>query len=323
MKSFLSRWVAPLVASLALAGPAVAQNAYPDKPIRLVVPYAPGGSTSVLAQTLATLLGKSLGQSVFVDHRAGANTVIGTGAVAKAAPDGYTLMLTASSHVVVPLLTSTPYDPFKDFTPVGTVAKTEFMLVVHPALPVQGLNDFVAMARAKAGEVTYASAGNGSGTHLVAEQFAQAAGVKLTHVPYKGSGPLINDLVGGQVQASFQTPAVAMPFIQSKRLRALAVSGNERLAGLPDVPTLAELGIRNFNATNWFGVVAPAGIPREVSAKIANALTSVSAEPEFQEKLASLGLQPFHVKGEQFERVMREESARMAKVIQAARITMD
>ncbi|WP_354683057.1 tripartite tricarboxylate transporter substrate binding protein [Cupriavidus necator] len=323
MKSIAFRVLGALAACLAMAGAAPAQTAYPDKPVRLVVPYSPGGSTSVLANALATALGKSLGQSVYIDHRPGGNTIIGTGAVAKAAPDGYTLLLTASSHVVVPLITKAPYDPFKDFTPVATLAKTEFVLVVNPKVNAQNLKEFVALAKTKPGAVTYASAGNGSGTHLVAEQFERVVDIRMQHIPYKGAGPLVNDLLGGQVNAAFLVPAVATQFIQSNRLRAIAVSGKERQSMLPSVPTLSELGVGSLNATNWYGVLAPAGIPKDVAVKVANAIQTVGSHPDFKETLSSLGLQPYSVKSDEFDRMMREESARMAALIKSANITMD
>jgi tripartite-type tricarboxylate transporter receptor subunit TctC len=323
MKRLLAKRLACALACMSMPVLVLSQPGYPDKPVRLVVPYAPGGSTSVLAQTLGTMLGKHLGQTVFVDYRAGGNTVIGTGAVAKSPADGYTLLLTASSHVVVPLISRTSYDPIKDFTPIITVAKTEFVLVVNPSLPAQDLRSFIALAKAKPGTLTFASAGSGSGTHLVAEQFMQATGIKIQHVPYKGSGPLVNDLVGGQVEMSFQTPAVATQFITTRRLRALAVTGSERQPALADVPTLAESGIPNVNVTNWFGIVAPAGTPKEVVTKVADAVEALSGQPEFQEKLSGLGLQPYLLRTAKFGNLMVEDSGRMSKLVQTAKITVE
>lgn len=322
-RRLVSSYLFGLVGALGVCTAALAQVNYPDKPIRLIVPYAPGGSTSALGQFLAPLLGKAIGQSVVVDHRPGGNTVIGTVAAAKSAADGYTLLLTASSHVVVPLMANTPYDPFKDFAPVATLAKTEFVLVVHPSFPARNLREFIAIAKSKPGEVNYGSAGNGSGVHLVSELFAQAAGVRLQHVPYKGSGPMINDLVGGQLQAAFQTPAVAAQFVASKRLRALAVSGGEHVSSLPGVATLSESGMPNLEVANWFGVLAPAGTPKDAIAKLARALESVSAQDEFKDKLVNLGFQSFFMKADRFDSDMRAESVRMGQLIQSNKITMD
>jgi tripartite-type tricarboxylate transporter receptor subunit TctC len=321
--NFLTRRTAAVLACAALAVSAPSQAAFPDKPIRIIVPYAPGGSTSAMAQFLAPALGKALGESVYVDHRPGGNTTIGTVAAAKSAADGYTLLLTASSHDVVPLMSSVPYDPFKDFVPVATLAKTEFVLVVNPSLPVRDLAEFVALAKSKPGAMSYGSAGNGSALHLVAESFAQAAGVKMQHVPYKGAGPMTTDLVGGRLQAAFQTPAVAAPFISSGKLRALAVTGNETLAVLPGVPTLAQAGVPNVQASNWFGILAPAGTPKDVIAKLQAGLDAVFAQADFQEKLVSLGFEPFHVAGDRFAADMRAESLRMGKLVQSAGIRIE
>ena len=322
MNTILALFAATL-AYVGLASPAVAQGNYPDKPIRLIVPYAAGGSTAVLAQTYATMLGDSLGQRMFVEPKPGGNTIIGTQAAKQAAPDGYTLLMTANSHVVVPLMTTAPYDPFKDFIPIAAVAKTEFVLLVTPGLPVQTLQEFIALAKSKPGEVSYASAGNGSGVHLAAEEFAQLTGIKLRHVPYKGSGALINDVVGGHVQAAFQTPAVALPFVKDGRLRAIAITGKDRLAALPNVPTFAQSGVSNFNPFNWFGVFAPVGTPKDVIAKIGTATAALAKQQDFRDKLIGFGLDPYYLSADQFESLMKAESTRMSTLVKSTKITMD
>ena len=307
----------------ALAAVAVAQQPYPTKPVRLVVPYAPGGSTSALAQLVAKQLGDVWGQQVLVDHRSGGNTLIGTEHVAKSAPDGYTLMLTANAHVVIPQLVAAPFDPIKDFAPIATVASTELVLVVHPSVPASTLQEFIALAKAKPGGINYASAGSSSATHLAGELLNTLAGIKLQHVPYRGSGPAISDLLGGHVQASFQTPIVAIPYIKSGRLKALAVSGDNRLAAAPQIPTFAEAGVAGFNAATWFGLVAPAETPRPIVEKVAQDLKKMLAAPEFTEKLAGLGLGPFYTTPAQFADLIKSDTARFSKIIKTSHIKLD
>ncbi len=304
-------------------GLAVAQQAYPAKPVRLVVPYAPGGSTSALAHLVGTQLSGAWGQQVVVDHRAGGNTVIASDYLSKSAPDGYTLMLTSNAHVVIPQLLPTPFDPIKDFAPIATISSTELMLLVNPSFPANTLQEFIALAKSKPGQINYASAGTSSATHLAGEILATMAGIKIQHVPYKGSGPAIADLLGGQVQASFQTPIVAIPHLKAGKLKALGVSGENRLAVLPQVPTLAEAGLSGFNVSTWFGMVAPADTPKPIIEKVAQDLKKIMATPEFKEKLAGLGLDPFFTPSAQFGELMKSDMARFAKVIKSANIKLE
>jgi len=309
-------------ALLASSSIALAQQ-YPTKPVRIVVPFATGGSTAALAQLVAKELTDVWGMQVVVDPRPGGNTVIGTEHVAKQAPDGYTLLLASNSHVVIPQLITAPYDPLKDFTPVALLSSSELMLLVHPSVEANTLQEFLALARARPGQINYASAGSASTTHLAGELLATQAGVKIQHVPYKGSGPAISDLLGGHVQASFQTPIVCIPYVKSGKLKGIAVSGANRLPALPEVPTFSEAGLPGFNALTWFGIVVPAGTPKPIVDKVAQDLKKLLATAEFREKLATLGMDPMYLPADQFGEMMRSDMARYAKVIKTSNIKLE
>ncbi|CAN5454350.1 tripartite tricarboxylate transporter substrate binding protein [soil metagenome] len=309
--------------TLAASGSAQAQKAWPTKPVRIVVPFAIGGSTAAVASLLAERLSKLWGMEVVVDPRGGGNTVIGTDLVAKSAPDGYTLLLTSNSHVIIPQLIATTFDPIKDFAPVGELSVSELILLVNPSVPANNLAEFLALAKARPGQVNYASAGTSSATHMAAEQLAQLAGVKLQHIPYKGSGPAITDLLGGQVQASFQVPIIGNPFVKSGKLRALAVTGDKRLAATPDVPTFAEAGLPGLNAATWFGVLAPAGTPQAVVDKVSQDMERVLAQPEFRQRLADLGMDPLEGGPAKFEQLIKTTMTNAGKVIKSADIKLE
>ena len=322
----LTRAFLKSVAAILFAGAtamAAAQQPYPNKPVRLIVPYATGGSTSALAVLVAKQLSDTWGQQVFVDHKGGGNTVIASDLLAKAPPDGYTLMLTSNAHVLIPQLIATPFDPIKDFSPVATVAVTELILLVHPSLPASNLQEFIALAKARPGQINYASAGSSSATHIAGEMLATMTGIKIQHVPYKGSGPAIADLLGGQVQASFQTPIVAIPHVKSGKLKALAISGDNRIGALPQVPTFIEAGLPGFTVSTWFGIVAPAGTPTPVLDKVAQEVKKVMSNAEFKEKLAGLGLEPFYTPAAQFSELMKSDMARFSKVIKTSDIKLN
>lgn len=328
--------MSPLIARIAatgllvaLLGPVAAQQTqqtqqtYPSKPVRMVVPYAPGGSTSAIAQLVARQLSEALGHQVIVDHRAGGNTLIASDLVAKSAPDGYTLMMTSNAHVVIPQLITTPFDAIKDFATVATVSSTELVLMLSPSVHANTLQEFLALAKAKPEQINYASAGSSSATHLAGELLASMTGIKIQHVPYKGSGPAIADLLGGQVQASFQTPIVAIPHIKSGKLKALAVSGDARLSALPQVPTFTEAGLPGFNGSTWFGVVVPAGTPKPIIDRLSLELKKILATADFKEKLISLGMDPYFTTPEQFDALMKSDMARFGKIIKASNIKLD
>jgi len=277
-------------ALLAAAGlPAGAQN-FPAKPVRLVVPFPPGGPADGLARLLAGKLKQSWGESVVVENRGGADGNIGAEAVAKAAPDGYTLLLNASSHIInAALYEKLPFDPIKDFTPITEVASYMLVLVVHPSVKADSLRELVALGRSKPKSLLVANAGNGTPTHLTAALFAQAASIEVVHVPYKGAAPANTDLLGGQVHAMFSSPVSALPQVKAGRLRALAVTGSKPLHLMPELPTVAELGYPGFQATTWYGLFGPAGIPREVAARIHEHTVKALRSKDVQDRLAPQG----------------------------------
>src|SRR4030095_5020494 len=289
MTSMLHRWVLCIV--LALVSPLACAQTYPTKPIRLVVPFPPGGATDILARDVAQKLSDAWGQSFVVDNRPGAGGNIGSELVAKAAPDGYTLeMGTVGTHAInASLYAKMPYDHVKDFVPVILVAGVPNVLVVNPSVPVNSVAELIAYAKANPGKLNFASSGNGTSIHLSGELFKVMAGVQITHVPYKGSAPALQDLLGGQVQLMFDNLPPSLPQIKAGKLKALAVTSTTRAAALPDVPTMAESGLPGFEASSWFGVLAPAGTPPAIVAKLNAEIGKWLASPEAKEKLAKQG----------------------------------
>ena len=278
--------VAALSALALLAGGAAAQS-YPSRPVRVIVPFAPGGATDIIARHVAQKLSERWGQSVVVENKPGAGTTIGNAEVAKAKPDGYTFLFAPTpfviSQVVYPTL---PYDPQKDFAPVSLLATSPFILVVNAAFPAKSTAELVAIAKAKPGTVTFASAGNGTVPHLAGELFRLRAGVDLVHVPYKGGGPAIVDLVSGQVPMMFATPIEVSQHVQSGKLRVLGTTSLARLAAMPDVPTLSESGYPDFEVLSFFGVLAPAGTPPDIVQRVASDLAAVMELPDVRERFA-------------------------------------
>jgi tripartite-type tricarboxylate transporter receptor subunit TctC len=307
-------------AALALAAPATAQQPFPGKPIRILIPFSPGGTNDILARLLAPKLGEALGQSVIVENRPGGNTVIASDALLKSAPDGHTLLLPGNSHVLVQHLTKTPlpFDSIRDFAPVASLARTGLFLVVNPSLPPATLKEFIAYAKARPGAVNSAAPG-GSLNQLATELFNSLAGVKLQHIPYKGSGPAMADVVGGQAQLSFQTPAASLGHVRTGRLRALAISGDTPYAD-PAVPTFAQAGLPGFDIELTFGLLAPGGTPRAVIERLNAEVARVLAMPDVREKVAAQGLQIFLSSPEQYAAHLRSESDKFARIIKAAGI---
>ena len=306
-----------------LADTARAQESYPSKTMRFIVPYSPGGATTVVARLLAQKLTESWGQQVIVDNRPGGNTIIGSEALVRSAPDGHTFMYVTSTHTINPSLLKTPYDALTDFAPVTTLTRSPFGLAVHPSLPTQNLREFIALARKRPGEIAYASSGLGTANHLAVELLSMHAGIKLLHVPYKGGGPAMNDLLGGQVQVHMNVPVNLIPNIKSGRIRGLAFTGENRVAALPGVPTFTEAGLPSFDATNWNGVLAPAGTPKPIIDKLSAELRRIVALPEVRERLLAQGQEPWTSTPEQFSTLLRSEVKRFAEVVRTAGIKME
>jgi tripartite-type tricarboxylate transporter receptor subunit TctC len=312
-----------LLALASIAGAVQADSSWPSRPIRFIVPYATGGSTTNVARLIGQRLTEDWGQPVLIENMAGANTMIGTEAVAKAAPDGYTILLGVSSHILIPQLSKAPYDPIRDFTPVASVGATETVLCVYPGLPVTNLHELIALAKSKPGGLTYSTGGAGSATHLASELFNGMAGTSVRHIPYKGAAPALVDLAGGHVDMSFAIPGSALPMILGGKLRAIAVTGEKRLSALPDVPTFTEAGMPGFDMKQWYGVLAPANVPKDVVAKLAAELAKIAATSDFKEKLAAQGMDSYVVTTDQLGAVMREENVKFAKIIKDANIRID
>lgn len=311
-------------APLFIASPAAAQPAFPAKPIRFIVPYAAGSSLDVQARLYAPKLAEGLGQPVFVDNRGGGNTVIGSEALLRSPPDGHTIMIVAATHVIVPsLLTKVPYDPIRDFAPVANLTRNELVLVVHPSLPARSLREFIALAKSKPGQLNFGSPGTGTATHLSIELFNLTAGIRMQHVPYNGAGPLTIDLLGGHIASSLQAPITVIPHVNSGRTRALAITGSSRLPPLPQVPTFAEGGLPGFAVKVWFGILAPAGTPKPVVDRLYAEFGKFLQLPEFREKLAAQGVDPFLLDPEQFAALIRSDFELWAKVIRTANIRPD
>jgi len=309
---------------MGLAASVAAQQAYPNKTIRLISPYPPGGSTTVLARLVAQRFTDSWGQQVIVENRPGGNLVIGSEALAKSAPDGYTILLTGNVHVTIPyLIKNVPFDVFKDFAPVATLTSNEMVLVVHNSLPVKTMQEFIAYAKSKPGQLNSGSAGSGGFTHLSIELFNTMTGTKLQHVPYKGSAPVLTDLIGGQIQLAFTPVNNAFPHIKAGRIKPLAISGKNRNAALPQVPTFTEAGLPDFDVGVWFGVLAPAGTPRPIIDKMSGEINKLLSAPETKERLVSLGMDPYICTPEQMLARMKADSKRFGEVIKAANITLE
>ena len=300
-------------------------QAYPTRPIRLVVPFPAGGTTDILAREVGQRLSMTLGQPVVIDNRPGAAGNIGADLVAKSAPDGYTLLMgTVGTHAInASLYAKMPYDHVKDFAPVILVAGVPNVLEVNPALPVNSVADLIKLAKAKPGQINFASSGSGTSIHLSGELFKTMAGVDMTHVPYKGSAPAITDLIGGQVQVMFDNLPSSLQFIKAGKLRAIAVTSAKRAPALPDVPTIAESGLPGFEASSWFGIVAPAGTPPAIIARINNDVDQWLQSSEAKEKLLAQGAIPAGGTPEQFAAHIRDETEKWAKVVKASGAKVD
>jgi tripartite-type tricarboxylate transporter receptor subunit TctC len=312
-------------AAFACAAATASAQGYPNKPVRMIVGFPPGGGTDIVARVIGAKLSEWWGQAVAVENRPGATGTIGADAVAKSAPDGYTLIMGhVNSHAIAPnLFAKLPYDPIKDFAAVSYVGYVPNVLAVHPSVPAHSVKELVALAKSKPGQLNYASSGNGSTQHLAGEMFKQLTGTEIVHVPYKGSGDAIKDLLGGVVAMNFDTMPPVLPHIQSGKLRGLAISTPKRLQQLPDVPTFDEEGIKGFDVTNWYGVMAPGGTPREIVAKLNGDINKAMQVPEVRARLGAVGTQLREQSAAEFEAFMKVEVAKYAKLIKDANIRIE
>ena len=321
LHTHLARLSSALLLSLAIAAPAVQAQDFPKGPVRLVVPFAAGGSSDTVARLVAQKLTVAMGQTFVVDNRAGAGGNLGAELVAKSKADGYTLLFAAGSFAVnVSLFEKLPYDPLKDFDPVIQVCTVNGILVVHPSVKATTVQELIALARAQPGALNYASAGNGTTPHLAGELFKAAAKVDITHVPYKGSGPALADLMGGQTQVMFANIPGTLQLVKAGKLRVLAVTNDKRSLAVPDVPTISESGLSGYRAATWFGVLAPAGTPRDVVAKLNAEFAKALAAPDLIEHLRSDGSDVVGGSPEQFRAFLKSEVERWGPVVRAAGI---
>lgn len=304
-------------------GSAMAQ-AWPSKPVSLVVPFPAGGTTDVLARALAEKLTLSLGQTVIVESKPGAGATLGADYVAKARPDGYTLLVGAVHHTIASsVYKKLPYDFQKDLAPITTIALVPNVLVVNANTPAKNVAELVALLKAKPGVYNYGSNGNGTAQHLIGTQFQNMTGTEIGHIPYKGSGPLTTDLLGGQITMSFDTITPVLPHIKGGKLRALAVSTASRSSALPDVPTLDEAGLKGFNIGTWFGVLAPAATPRDVLARLNIEMVKVIQSAEFRKRMEEIGAEPVGNSAEQMAAQIKSETEKFAKLVKEAKVTID
>jgi len=319
----LAARLAALLSGLLLATAAHTQQ-YPSRAIRLVLPFSAGGLVDVPGRIIAQKLSEALGQPVVVDNKPGAGSTIGADLVAKSRPDGYTLMITSTTHVIsANLYKKLPYDPLRDFAPVMKIAEGPYVLVVHPSLAVKSVAELIALAKAQPGRIDYASSGNGSSQHLVAALFCAMAAVDLSHVPYKGSGQATQDLVGGQVKVGFVGTPIALPHLKAGRLRALAVSAMKRSSEMPEVPTLAEAGLPGYEATIWMGLFAPAGTPREILAKLYSEIGKVLSAPEAKASVAATGVEVALSPADEFAAFVSAEHDKWGKVVRDTGATVN
>jgi tripartite-type tricarboxylate transporter receptor subunit TctC len=305
------------------AGSAMAQ-AWPTKPVTLVVPFAAGGTTDVLARALADKLTQSLGQTVIVESKPGAGATLGADYVAKAKPDGYTLLVGAVHHTIASsVYKKLPYDFQRDLAPITTIALVPNVLVVNASTPVKNVAELVALLKAQPGKLNYGSNGIGTAQHLIGTQFQNMTGTEMAHIPYKGSGPLASDLLGGQVTMSFDTVTPVLPHIKSGKLRALAITTAKRSSVLPGVPTLDEAGLKGFDIGTWFGVLAPAATPKDVVARLNAEMVKVIHSPEFRNRMGEIGAEPSGDSSDQMAHRIRSETEKFAKLVKDAKVTVE
>ncbi len=317
-------WVTAVAAVLLVAGlacgSAQAQKDYPTKPIRLIVPFAPGGGTDIVARLLAQKLTEAFRQTVIVDNRAGAGGTIGAETAVRATPDGYTAIMMSGSYATNAAIFKLPYDPVNDIMPMGLVGDTAFLVTLHPALPIKSVGELIAYARAKPGALNYGSSGTGGIAHLAGELFDLLAATKMTHVPYKGTGPALNDLLGGQIQLIFGSAPSTIPLVHANRLRAIAVTTTKRSAALPDLPTVAEAGVPGYEVVLWYGVLGPKGLPKTIVARWNAEIRLATKLPDMKQRLVSEGFNIDDSPPEVFQAVLKRDVAKWTKVVRDAKV---
>jgi tripartite-type tricarboxylate transporter receptor subunit TctC len=320
----MKRAILLLALTLPISGHA-AEQSYPSRVVRFIAPGPPGGATDILARTIAQKLTESWGQQVIVDNRAGASGIIGTELTARAAPDGYTIMMGHSgTHAInVSLRKTLPYDPVKDFAPITLVATAPNVLIVHPSLPAKSVKELIALAKAKPGQFNYASPGVGFSQHLAGELFSSMAGIRMTHVAYKGSAPALTDVMAGNVLLMFSNIPACIAQVRSKRLRALGVSSLKRSSAMPEVPTIAESGLSGYEAIAWFGVFAPAGLPQDLVKRLHGDVVRIFTQPDVRDRIVQQGADPVGNTPEEFGKFVQTEIRKWAKVIRASGATAE
>lgn len=309
------------VLALSITVPVQAQP-FPARPVRLVVPYPPGGANDIVARLLSPKMSEQLGQNVVIDNRGGGNTLIGSEIVAKAAPNGYTILIVAAGHAINPsLYPKLPYDTARDFAPIALIGDGAYVLVAHPSAGISSVPELISAARSKPGQIPYASSSVGNLTHLAAELFCSLAKVKMLHVPYKGGGPAMTDLLGGRVAVFFSTVAVARPHLRSGKIKGLGVTTARRTQALPDMPTIAEAGLPGYEVSGWYGLVAPAGTPEAVIARLHGAVQHALRQAEIREKLLGVGVEAVETTTAQFAQKLDAELAKWEKIVKPLGIT--
>ena len=306
---------------VAVAAGAAAQAGYPSRPVRVIVPSSAAGGTDIVARIIAPRLSERLGQQIVIDNRPGAGTMIGIELAAKSPPDGYTLLMGLSTLAINSALhTKVPYDPVRDFAPITQAVSSASIIVVHPSVPVKTLKELIAFARARPGQLNYASAGTGTYPHMTMELFLSMAGLRMVHIPYKGTGPAMIDMLAGHTATMAATVLTGMPQIRSGRLRALGITSKERSAVAPDIPTIAEAGLPGYESVQWYGMLAPAKTPKEIVARLHGEITRVLQMPDIKERFAGDGADPVGNTPEEFARFIQSELTKWAKVARAAGI---
>ena len=318
------RTIVAVVSALLFGGAATAQD-YPSRPVKIVVPFPAGGSNDIIARILAQKLGERTGQTFLIENRAGAGGNIGADAVATSEPDGHTLLLTAPPPLTInaALYKNLPYDPAKAFAPVSLVASVPIVLAVHPSVEASNVMELIALAKAKPGTLNFGSSGNGSTNHMAGELLKSMTGINIVHLPYRGAAPAMNDLIAGHIPMMFDNIPAVLPQVQGKAIKAIAVAGAKRAAALPDVPTVAESGVPGFEASAWFGLVAPAKTPPAVLAKLEGEVDAILKMPDVQKRFTELGAEPGNVSGAAFGTFLAEETAKWTKIIQASGATIN